>query len=103
MRCRKTYASRLILLTISLCPFVQEARQDRANSLLGRMGTDQMGECKLLNVNGGGDRTRTCIAFRPAVFKTAALPLCDPSALWLPKYSAWRVLDKVVVRASCHG
>ena len=30
---------------------------------------------------GGGDRTRTCIAFRPAVFKTAALPLCDPSAL----------------------
>jgi hypothetical protein len=30
--------------------------------------------------NGGGDRTRTCIAFRPAVFKTAALPLCDPSA-----------------------
>src|SRR5689334_25083570 len=29
---------------------------------------------------GGGDRTRTCIAFRPAVFKTAALPLCDPSA-----------------------
>ena len=33
----------------------------------------------LLNENGGGDRTRTCIAFRPAVFKTAALPLCDPS------------------------
>jgi hypothetical protein len=31
--------------------------------------------------NGGGDRTRTCIAFRPAVFKTAALPLCDPSAV----------------------
>ena len=35
---------------------------------------------KLLIRNGGGDRTRTCIAFRPAVFKTAALPLCDPSA-----------------------
>ena len=32
-------------------------------------------------MSGGGDRTRTCIAFRPAVFKTAALPLCDPSAL----------------------
>ena len=32
------------------------------------------------NLFGGGDRTRTCIAFRPAVFKTAALPLCDPSA-----------------------
>src|SRR5262245_25204081 len=29
--------------------------------------------------NGGGDRSRTCIAFRPAVFKTAAIPLCDPS------------------------
>ncbi len=27
----------------------------------------------------GGDRTRTCIPFRAAVFKTAALPLCDPS------------------------
>ena len=36
--------------------------------------------CKLFEANGGGDRTRTCIAFRPAVFKTAALPLCDPSA-----------------------
>lgn len=35
------------------------------------------------NVSGGGDRTRTCIAFRPAVFKTAALPLCDPSAGWV--------------------
>ena len=33
-----------------------------------------------LVLSGGGDRTRTCIAFRPAVFKTAALPLCDPSA-----------------------
>ena len=33
-------------------------------------------------LSGGGDRTRTCIAFRPAVFKTAALPLCDPSAGW---------------------
>ena len=43
---------------------------------------------KLLNLYGGGDRTRTCIAFRPAVFKTAALPLCDPSALWPHEYSA---------------
>src|SRR5215207_1841992 len=39
-------------------------------------------------LNGGGDRTRTCIAFRPAVFKTAALPLCHPSARWLKEYSA---------------
>jgi hypothetical protein len=42
----------------------------------------------LLNLNGGGDRTRTCIAFRPAVFKTAALPLCDPSARGLDEYNA---------------
>src|SRR5690348_5615543 len=42
-------------------------------------------------LNGGGDRTRTCIAFRPAVFKTAALPLCDPSAPWLREYSACAV------------
>src|SRR6185503_222896 len=52
------------------------------------MGTDQKAECKSLKRNGGGDRTRTCIAFRPAVFKTAALPLCDPSAGWLEEYSA---------------
>ena len=39
------------------------------SSLPGRIG------------NGGGDRSRTCIALRPAVFKTAAIPLCDPSAL----------------------
>src|SRR5689334_24018320 len=39
-----------------------------------------MNQRKLFKGNGGGDRTRTCIAFRPAVFKTAALPLCDPSA-----------------------
>src|SRR6185369_12744096 len=31
--------------------------------------------------SGGGDRSRTCIALRPAVFKTAAIPLCDPSAV----------------------
>ncbi len=43
---------------------------------------------KLFKRNGGGDRTRTCIAFRPAVFKTAALPLCDPSAWWLQEYNA---------------
>jgi hypothetical protein len=36
-----------------------------------------------LKRNGGGDRTRTCMPFRAAVFKTAALPLCDPSAPWL--------------------
>jgi hypothetical protein len=36
-----------------------------------------------VEADGGGDRTRTCIAFRPAVFKTAALPLCDPSAMGL--------------------
>jgi hypothetical protein len=42
--------------------------------------TTIMGKRKLFKRNGGGDRTRTCIAFRPAVFKTAALPLCDPSA-----------------------
>jgi hypothetical protein len=29
------HASRLILLTISLCPFVREARQDRAKSQQG--------------------------------------------------------------------
>src|SRR5438067_10858948 len=34
---------------------------------------------KLLKRNGGGDRTRTCKPLRAAVFKTAALPLCDPS------------------------
>jgi hypothetical protein len=38
-----------------------------------------MTRSKLLKRNGGGDRTRTCISFRTAVFKTAALPLCDPS------------------------
>src|SRR3989442_12898599 len=38
-------------------------------------------ERKSLKRNGGGDRTRTCISFRTAVFKTAALPLCDPSEL----------------------
>jgi hypothetical protein len=43
---------------------------------------------KLLKGNGGGDRTRTCIAFRPAVFKTAALPLCDPSAFGSLNYNA---------------
>ena len=41
---------------------------------------------KLLKRNGGGDRSRTCIGLRPAVFKTAAIPLCDPSAAWPPEY-----------------
>ena len=38
--------------------------------------------CRLerhLNI-GGGDRTRTCKGFRPAVFKTASLPLGYPSS-----------------------
>ena len=51
----------------------------------GRMGLDGMESRKLRKRNGGGDRTRTCIAFRPAVFKTAALPLCDPSAGWVQR------------------
>jgi hypothetical protein len=33
---------------------------------------------KLLKRNGGGDRTRTCMPFRAAVFKTAALPIMRP-------------------------
>jgi hypothetical protein len=52
----------------------------RANSLLERMEGPFISRGKLLKRNGGGDRTRTCISLRTAVFKTAALPLCDPSA-----------------------
>src|SRR6266550_2217772 len=45
-------------------------------------GQDLFGTTRrVIRRNGGGDRTRTCIALRPAVFKTAALPLCDPSAI----------------------
>src|SRR5258705_3970872 len=46
----------------------------------GRMEFDWINCGESLRRNGGGDRTRTCISFRTAVFKTAALPLCDPSA-----------------------
>ncbi len=58
----------------------------------------ETGKYLVCKVSGGGDRTRTCIAFRPAVFKTAALPLCDPSArfkynlgLWLSQTNACRL------------
>ncbi len=42
------------------------------------------GRVKLLIRNGGGDRTRTCIAFRPAVFKTAKGLGPDPTSTDLP-------------------
>ena len=35
-------------------------------------------------LSGGGDRTRTCMTFRSAVFKTAALPIMRPLRAWLP-------------------
>jgi hypothetical protein len=54
--------------------------QNRAKWPLERMEGDLISRGKLLKRNGGGDRTRTCISFRTAVFKTAAIPLCDPSA-----------------------
>jgi hypothetical protein len=37
-----------------------------------------MSRGELLKWNGGGDRTRTCMTFRSAVFKTAALPIMRP-------------------------
>ena len=63
-------------------PFGGRERHKRAKSAPTRYWDRRkvIGEmCKLLKKNGGGDRTRTCISFRTAVFKTAALPLCDPS------------------------
>jgi hypothetical protein len=49
-----------------------------------------MTECKSLIVSSGGDRTRTCLTFRLAVFKTAVLPLCDPlRRVGIEEYSAW--------------
>src|SRR5678810_5284 len=63
-------------------------------------GSSDMNECKSLKRNGGGDRTRTCIAFRPAVFKTAALPLCDPSAGWPKEYSADILYDQTRPRTT---
>ena len=54
---------------------------------------------KLLKRNGGGDRTRTCISLRTAVFKTAALPLCDPSAgMAVEDYNAGSLLPQPLLR-----
>ena len=57
---------------------------------------------KLLKRNGGGDRTRTCISFRTAVFKTAALPLCDPSAgLAVEDYNAGNSMPQPCAAHRC--
>ena len=52
--------------------------------------------CNLLKRNGGGDRTRTCISFRTAVFKTAALPLCDPSEVYVRR----NYIVRLVIRST---
>ena len=80
--CRRAFSLEIDSLNERPLQFRRRSRPtwNRAESLLERIERE-LSRGKLLKGNGGGDRSRTCIALRPAVFKTAAIPLCDPSAL----------------------
>src|SRR5215813_13312570 len=55
-----------------------------------RLELDRIVGRRLLNENGGGDRTRTCKPARAAVFKTAALPIMLPLRLMGGNYNLGR-------------